>query len=96
MFLRSNRDHPAGSCFIWAVWLGYNSDMKQPLVSRSLDVMGGTAVFHGTRVPVQTLLDYLEAGESIDDFLQGYPSVTREHVIAFLEEAKDRVIEAAP
>ena len=48
-----------------------------------------------TRVPVQTLLDYLEAGESIDDFLDGFPSVTREHVIAFLEEAKDRVIEAA-
>jgi uncharacterized protein (DUF433 family) len=69
--------------------------MKQPIVSRSPDVMGGTAVFHETRVPVQTLLDYLEAGESIDDFLEGFPSVTREHVIAFLEEAKDRAIEAA-
>jgi uncharacterized protein (DUF433 family) len=69
--------------------------MEQPIVSRRSDVMGGTAVFHGTRVPVQTLLDYLEAGESIDDFLEGFPSVTREHVIAFLEEAKDRVIEAA-
>ena len=69
--------------------------MKQSIVSRSPDVMGGAVVFHGTRVPVQTLLDYLEAGESIDDFLEGFPSVTREHVIAFLEEAKDRVIEAA-
>ena len=69
--------------------------MKQPTVSRSADVMGGTPVFYGTRVPVQTLLDYLEAGESIDDFLEGFPSVTREHVIAFLEEAKDRLIEAA-
>ena len=69
--------------------------MKLPIVSRSPDVMGGAFVFHGTRVPVQTLLDYLEAGESIDDFLQGFPSVTREHVIAFLEEAKNRVIEAA-
>jgi uncharacterized protein (DUF433 family) len=69
--------------------------MEQPIVSRSPDVMGGTVVFHGTRVPVQTLVDYLEAGESIDDFLQGFPSVTREQVIAFLEEAKDRVIEAA-
>lgn len=57
--------------------------------------MGGTAVFAGTRVPVQTLMDCLEAGESIDDFLAGFPSVTREQVIAFLEEAKDRVIEAA-
>ena len=69
--------------------------MKQPIVSISPDVMGGSAVFHGTRVPVQTLLDYLEAGESIDAFLAGFPSVTREHVIAFLEEAKTRMVEAA-
>jgi uncharacterized protein (DUF433 family) len=70
--------------------------MKQPVVSRASDVMGGTVVFHGTRVPVETLLEYLEAGETINDFLEGFPSVTRRHVIAFLEEAKDRVIEAAP
>jgi len=57
--------------------------------------MGGAAVFGGTRVPLQTLLDYLEGGESIDDFLEGFPSVTREQVIAFLEEAKTRVVEAA-
>lgn len=63
--------------------------MKQPIVSRNPDVMGGTAVFYGTRVPVQTLLDYLEAGESIDDFLDGFPAVTRENVLALLE-AKDR------
>ncbi|MFZ0840836.1 MAG: DUF433 domain-containing protein [Xanthobacteraceae bacterium] len=69
--------------------------MKQPIVSRSPDVMGGAVVFHGTRVPVQTPLDYLEAGESIDDFLEGFPSVTREPVIAFFEEAKDRMVEAA-
>ena len=69
--------------------------MKQPIISRRPDVMGGTVVFHGTRIPVQSLLDYLEAGETIDDFLDGFPSVTREQVIAFLEEAKDRVIEAA-
>jgi uncharacterized protein (DUF433 family) len=54
--------------------------------------MGGAPVFRGTRVPVQTLLDYLEAGDSIDEFLEGFPSVTRHQVIAFLEEAKDRVI----
>ena len=69
--------------------------MKQPIISRSADIMGGTAVFHGTRVPVQALLDYFEAGESIDDFLAGFPSVTREHVIAFLEGAKRRMVEAA-
>ena len=60
--------------------------LEEPLV--------GAPVFPGTRVPVQTLLDYLEAGESIDDFLEGFPSVTRSQVIAFLEEAKDRVIES--
>ena len=68
--------------------------MKQRAVSRSPDVMGGTVVFDGTRVPVQNLLDCLKAGESINDFLAGVPSVTRAQVIAFLEEAKDRVIEA--
>jgi uncharacterized protein (DUF433 family) len=68
--------------------------MHTPVVSRSPDVMGGTVVFHGTRVPVQTLLDYLEAGESINDFLEGFPSVTREQVIAFLEDAKERAIAA--
>jgi uncharacterized protein (DUF433 family) len=67
--------------------------MKQPVVCRSPEVMGGTVVFYGTRVPVQTLLDYIEAGDTIDDFLAGLPSVTREQVIAFLEEAKDRLIE---
>ena len=69
--------------------------MTTETVSRSPNVMGGTAVFSGTRVPVQTLLDYLEAGDSIDDFLEGFPSVTRDQVIAFLEDAKDRAIAAA-
>ena len=54
--------------------------------------MGGEPVFTGTRVPVQTLLDYLSAGESIDDFLEGFPSVTRAQVIDFLEQAKDRLV----
>jgi uncharacterized protein (DUF433 family) len=54
--------------------------------------MGGTAVFAGTRVPVQTLLDYLENGHSIDDFLEGFPTVSRDQVIALLEEAKSRLI----
>ena len=67
--------------------------MKQPIVSCSPEVMGGTPVFYGTRVPVRTLLDYIEGGDTIDDFLEGFPSVTREQVIAFLEEAKDRLIE---
>jgi uncharacterized protein (DUF433 family) len=67
--------------------------MQQPAIARDPEVMGGTPVFRGTRVPVQTLLDYLEAGESIDDFLDGFPSVIRAQVVAFLEQAKDRLVE---
>lgn len=66
--------------------------MPGSIISRDPEIMGGAPVFRGTRVPVQTLLDYLEAGDSIDEFLEGFPSVTRHQVIAFLEEAKDRVI----
>jgi uncharacterized protein (DUF433 family) len=69
--------------------------MKEPIVTCSLDVMGGTPVFAGTRVPVQTLIDYLEGGDTIDDFLEGFPTVRRQQVVAFLEEAKDRVVAAA-
>ncbi len=65
-----------------------------PTISCSPDVMGGTPVFSGTRVPVQTLLDYLEAGETIDEFLAGFPSVARVQVIQFLEQAKDRLVAA--
>ena len=60
--------------------------MNRNVISRSSDIMGGAPVFRDTRVPVQTLLDYLEAGDSIDEFLKGFPSVTREQVIAFLED----------
>ena len=69
--------------------------MNTPIVTSSPDIMGGTPVFAGTRVPVQTLIDYLEGGETIDDFLEGFPTVSREQVISFLEEAKDRVVAAA-
>jgi len=60
--------------------------MKNRIISISPDIMGGTPVFTGTRVPVQTLLDYLEGGESIDDFLYGFPTVKKKQIIAFLEE----------
>jgi len=68
--------------------------MTQTLITCLPDVMGGAPVFFGTRVPVQTLLDYLEAGETIDDFLEGFPTVSRTQIIAFLEEAKDRMVVA--
>jgi uncharacterized protein (DUF433 family) len=53
------------------------------------EVLGGTPVFAGTRVPVKNLLDYLAAGDSLDRFLDHFPSVTREQAVAALEEAKD-------
>jgi uncharacterized protein (DUF433 family) len=68
--------------------------MASDIISSSPDIMSGTPVFAGTRVPVQSLIDCLEAGESIDDFLEGFPTVLREQVIAFLEEAKNRMIVA--
>lgn len=57
------------------------------VISVSPDVMSGTPVFMDTRVPVQTLFDYLKGGDSIDDFLEGFPTVKREQVISLLEEA---------
>ena len=61
--------------------------MSISVISTSWDIMGGTPVFSGTRVPVQTLLDHIKAGDSIDDFLLGYPTVTREQVVAVLKHA---------
>ena len=62
------------------------------IISASPEIMGGTPVFAGTRVPIQTLLDYLKAGESIGDFLDGFPTVTKEQVISFLEEAGKQLV----
>lgn len=62
------------------------------IISASPEIMGGIPVFAGTRVPVETLLDYLKAGESIDDFLDGFPTVSRQQVITFLEEAGKQLV----
>ena len=59
------------------------------------EIMGGTPVFNGTRVPVQTLVDYLEAGHSIDDFIDDFPSVGRQQVVEILEHAKELILEDA-
>ncbi|MGF1520027.1 MAG: DUF433 domain-containing protein [Nodosilinea sp.] len=65
------------------------------IVSMSSEVMGGALVFAGTRVPVETLLDYLKAGESVDDFLEGFPTVSRAQVVGLLEEVGKQLIDAA-
>ena len=70
--------------------------MKREEVFHSIpEIMGGTPVFTGTRVPVQTLLDYLEGGDTLDEFLDGFPSVSRQQAIAFLELAKEALLAAA-
>ena len=57
-------------------------------ISRDAEVMHGTPVFRGTRVPVQTLFEYLEGGDTLEDFLEGFPTVSRELAVQALEEAK--------
>ena len=63
--------------------------MQESPIERSDQVLGGTPVFRGTRVPVQALFDYLEAGDRLDDFLADYPTVTRESAVAVLEVARE-------
>ena len=60
-----------------------------PAIHSDPDILGGTPVFVGTRVPITTLLDYLEAGDPLDEFLEHFPSVSREQAIAALESAKE-------
>ena len=69
--------------------------LPSPLITSSPDRLGGTPVFAGTRVPVQTLIDYLEAGHPLDQFLGEFPSVSREHAIGVLELAKSALITPA-
>ncbi len=65
---------------------------KEQIVHSDPEIMGGELVFVGTRVPVYNLFDYLEAGDSLDDFLEQFPSVTREQAIAALELAREAVV----
>jgi uncharacterized protein (DUF433 family) len=59
------------------------------------EILGGAPVFAGTRVPVQSLFDHREAGDSIGDFLEGFPSVRREQVLAVLEESRRELLQPA-
>jgi uncharacterized protein (DUF433 family) len=65
-------------------------DIEESVVQSSPDVMGGTFVFRGTRVPVTTLLDYLAAGDPLHDFLDHFPTVSRDQAVAFLNEQRQR------
>jgi uncharacterized protein (DUF433 family) len=68
--------------------------MKTRLITSEPDILGGTPVFAGTRVPVKSLTDCLEAGDSINEFLDDFPSVSRAQVIEFLEEARAQLTAA--
>lgn len=69
--------------------------VPEPLITTSPDRLSGTPVFAGTRVPIQTLIDSLEAGDTLDEFLRDFPSVSREHAIAVLELAKSALLTKA-
>ena len=69
--------------------------VPDPLITTSPERLSGTPVFARTRVPVQTLIDYLEAGDSLEAFLADFPSVTREHAVAVLELAKSALLAKA-
>ena len=70
--------------------------MSTPLVSRDPEIMSGTLCFSGTRVPVQSLFDYLEGSSSLEDFLEDFPSVSRDVAVAVLEQARARLFADAP
>ena len=69
--------------------------IERPVVQSDPEVLGGTPVFAGTRVPIQNLIDSLEGGDSLDDFLEAFPSVTREQAIAALELAREALVAGA-
>jgi uncharacterized protein (DUF433 family) len=69
--------------------------LEKRIINSDPEVLGGTPVFSGTRVPIKSLFDHLESGDSIDDFLEGFPSVSRDQVIALLEISQERVLEPA-
>ncbi len=65
---------------------------KTPLIRRSDEILGGTPVFAGTRVPVRTLFDYLEEGDTLDEFLDDFPAVSKEHAVKVLEKTKETML----
>ena len=69
--------------------------MAEPLISRDLEVLGGTSVFSGTRVPIRILFEYLEAGDRLTDFLRDFPTVTQRQAVELLERASKNLSQAS-
>ena len=70
-----------------------NAEEIHRVIHRDPEIMGGTPVFLGTRVPLQNFIDYLEGGESVEDFLEAFPTVSRDQVIAVIEAGKLKMLE---
>jgi len=66
--------------------------VEEILINRSDEILGGTPVFAGTRVPVQTLFSYIEEGDTLDEFLDDFPAVSREHAVKVLERLKETLL----
>ena len=71
------------------------STLDRPVVHSDPDIMSGTPDFVGTRVPFQTLIDYLEAGQPLSEFLEDFPTVSKEHAIVALDQARDALLARA-
>jgi uncharacterized protein (DUF433 family) len=74
---------------------GVTPKLPNPLILVSPDFLSGAPVFNGTRVPIQALFDYIEGGDPLDEFLEGFPDVSRDHAIAVLELARRKLVAAA-
>jgi uncharacterized protein (DUF433 family) len=81
-----------GRTMIYSQKMERRMTANKDVIVRDQEILGGTPVFRGTRVPFKNLLDYLEGGHTLDEFLDEFPTVTREAAIAALEHAKDLVI----
>jgi uncharacterized protein (DUF433 family) len=77
--------------FVWCLF----TVMNKSVVVQDPDILSGTPVFAGTRVPVRNLLDYVEGGYTLDEFLDDFPGVTKDQVVAFLEQASAKLLVAA-
>jgi len=81
------------ACRVWIRFIG--GMKKSSVVKVDPEIMSGTPCFAGTRVPARTLIDYIEVGDKLEDFLEDFPTVSRQQAIAFLEEASEKMLVVA-
>jgi uncharacterized protein (DUF433 family) len=91
--MRETREHGFIERNLSDILLHMNAAELHGIIHSNPEIMGGTPVFVGTRVPLENLIDYLEGGESVEDFLEAFPTVKREQVIAVIEAGKLKMLE---